>query len=236
MIKYIRIELGKIEKKKYTYVMLAIALVITILGIYFYHSINKSNNALGISVNPFSYDGVPGIIDVLYRGVMIIIGGQLLNKTIIDEYENGTINIPFTCGVNKIKLLVSKIILAWFSILMATILGQVISTIISSFIAITFNFASASLMFSELKECIVMTIYNDLCFSLITFIPLYVGMVKKSSKALTGFSILIFLVTTTGYEQDYLKMFSIGIPAIPLIIGIIGIVSIILSVRRGIKI
>lgn len=236
MIKYIRIELEKIEKKKYTYVMLAIALVITILGIYFYHSINKSNNALGISVNPFSYDGVPGIIDVLYRGVMIIIGGQLLNKTIIDEYENGTINIPFTCGVNKIKLLVSKIILAWFSILMATILGQVISTIISSFIAITFNFASASLMFSELKECIVMTIYNDLCFSLITFIPLYVGMVKKSSKALTGFSILIFLVTTTGYEQDYLKMFSIGIPAIPLIIGIIGIVSIILSVRRGIKI
>ena len=74
---------------------------------------------------------------------------------------------PFTCGVNKIKFLVSKIILAWFSILMATILGQVISTIISSFIAITFNFASASLMFSELKECIVMTIYNDLCLSLI---------------------------------------------------------------------
>ena len=236
MIKYIRIELDKIKKKNCTCIMLAIALVITILGIYFYHSINKSNNALGISVNPFSYDGVPGIIGVLYRGVMIIIGGQLLNKTIIDEYENGTINIPFTCGVNKIKFLVSKIILAWFSILMATILGQVISTIISSFIAITFNFASASLMFSELKECIVMTIYNDLCFSFITFIPLYVGMVKKSSKALTGFSILIFLVTTTGYEQDYFKMFSIGIPAIPLIIGIIGIVSIILSVRRGIKI
>lgn len=236
MIKYIRIELEKIKKKKYTCIMLAIALVITILGVYFYNSINKSNKALGISVNPFSYDGVPGIIDVLYRGVMIIIGGQLLNKTIIDEYENGTINIPFTCGVNKIKLLVSKIILAWFSILMATILGQVISTIISSFIAITFNFASASLMFSELKECIVMTIYNDLCFSFITFIPLYVGMVKKSSKALTGFSIVIFLVTTTGYEQDYLKMFSIGIPAIPLIIGIIGIVSITLSVRRGIKI
>ena len=236
MIKYIRIELEKIKKKKYTYIMLAIVLVITILWIYFYHSINKSNKALGISVNPFSYDGVPGIIEVLYRGVMIIIGGQLLNKTIIDEYENGTINIPFTCGVNKIKLLVSKIILAWFSILMATILGQVISIIISSFIAITFNFASASLMFSELKECVVMTIYNDLCFSFITFIPLYVGMVKKSSKALTGFSIAIFLVTTTGYEQDYLKIFSIGIPAIPLMIGIVGVVSIILSVRRGIKI
>lgn len=236
MIKYIRIELGKIKKKKYTYIMLAIVLVITILGIYFYHSINESNKALGISVNPFSYDGVPGIIEVLYRGVMIIIGGQLLNKTIIYEYENGTINIPFTCGVNKIKLLISNIILVWVSILMATILGQVISIIVSSFIAITFNFASASLMFSELKECIVMTIYNDLCFSFITFIPLYVGMVKKSSKALTGFSILTFLVTTTGYEQDYLKMFSIGIPAIPLIIGIVGIISIILSIRRGIKI
>lgn len=91
-------------------------------------------------------------------------------------------------------------------------------------------------MFSELKECVVMTIYNDLCFSFITFIPLYVGMVKKSSKALTGFSIAIFLVTTTGYEQDYLKIFSIGIPAIPLMIGIVGVVSIILSVRRGIKI
>ena len=58
MIKYIRIELGKIKKKKYTYIMLAIVLVITILGIYFYHSINESNKALGISVNPFSYDGV----------------------------------------------------------------------------------------------------------------------------------------------------------------------------------
>lgn len=65
MIKYIRIELDKIKKKNCTCIMLAIALVITILGIYFYHSINKSNNALGISVNPFSYDGVPGIIDVL---------------------------------------------------------------------------------------------------------------------------------------------------------------------------
>lgn len=236
MIKYIRIELDKIKKKNCTCIMLAIVSVITILGIYFYYSINVSNKTLGISVNPFSYDGVPGIIEVLYRGVMIIIGGQLLNRAIIDEYEKGTINIPFTCGVNKVKFLVSKIILVWLSILAATILGQVISIIVSSFIAVSFNFASASLMFSELKECIVMTIYNDLCFSFIAFIPLYLGMVKKSTKALTGFSIVIFLVTTTGYEQDYLKMFSIGIPAIPLIIGIIGIVSIILSVRRGIKI
>lgn len=234
MLKYLSLEIQKLKVKKYSIIMLCIIGVLTLIGLFFFYSVvDVDAEKIGVSIEIFSYDGVPGIIDVLMRATMIIVTGQLINKILIDEYETKTINIVFTSSVDKKKIIITKLVLIWVISIVMTIVAQVIAILASSYFAIYLGFVDGSMATSDLRRCITMTLYNDFCYSFIALIPMYFGLKRRNSKVVNMVSIIVLLFTTTGFEQDYLKLSNIGIPAIPMILALLGIVSLSLSVKNA---
>ncbi len=164
---------------------------------------------------------------ILVRATFSIFAAVLISKLIIDEYKNKTINILFTYPINRVKLMVAKLTI----VLIFSFVAMIISNFFldsSMFILNVFvNFIHDPFKIYTLVKSLTNILIYSISFSFINLIPVYIGMIKKSSSATIVSSIILVTLLNNGNSQNSLSSITI----IPIILALIGIVAAYLSIK-----
>ena len=223
MIRLIQLELKKCQIKKY--IKGAIISNIIILGILLLITYPIKNFNEDIISN---YNIIFGMIDSLVRAIFIIFSGVLTSKIIIKEFKNKDIELLFSYPIDGKKLIIAKI----FIIVTFAFLCIILSNI---FLEISFYFLDKSLDLIPNKLNISIVVNNSLRIfiyaltsSIMTLIPLYLGLIKKSTLVTILTSIILVSIVCS-----YNNGFSLNsIIEIPISLAILGIVAAYLSIKK----
>lgn len=223
MIRLIQLELKKCQIKKY--IKGAIISNIIILGILLLITYPIKNFNEDIISN---YNIIFGMIDSLVRAIFIIFSGVLTSKIIIKEFKNKDIELLFSYPIDGKKLIIAKI----FIIVTFAFLCIILSNI---FLEISFYFLDKSLDLIPNKLNISIVTNNSLRIfiyaltsSIMTLIPLYLGLIKKSTLVTILTSIILVSIVCS-----YNNGFSLNsIIEVPISLAILGIVAAYLSIKK----
>jgi ABC-type transport system involved in multi-copper enzyme maturation permease subunit len=163
---------------------------------------------------------------MLVRAALIVWEAVLTAQLIIEEYSKKTIDLLYTYPVNRKKLIFAKLMLISGIMLLFHIASSVFQHTAIFLLSNCITFVTYS--FEGLRYQILITVSTVF----LSFIPLSIGFVKKSSIATIVSSIIIVVLTTNsqGSTAGLLSM-----PVIAVILGLIGVIITSVTVNKMIS-
>lgn len=211
MKKLLYIEFKKFSLKKHClYVLIAnLSMLFLILMTTF---VNNSNGGI---------PGVPPIrtiivVDIFIKAVFIVWQSVLIANLIVEEFRSKTILILFTYPLDRKKLILSKLLIIFFITFFSVICSQILLNMALFLLNNIMPFIQYSISLVDIGIIVITTITSIM----LGMLPLYVGMLNKSTVATVASSILICSLTvSSGGDKGGL----ITIIPISMIMGIIGV-------------
>ena len=219
----IRIEIKKVPLKPHSVGLLAANLIIFMLSVFMSSLLTASGDISTLpGLPPFQLDTVT-IAAMLVRATLIVWEAVLISVFVIEEYRNKTIGLLFTYPVSRTKLIMAKL----FLICGISFLFHVLSNIFqyaSIFLAARcFDFVTFSV------GNILVQIVTTISAVLLGLLPLYVGMIKKSTIATVVSSIVIVAIASNSQGSSAGLL---SIPVAAIIFGIIGIIFSAIAMKK----
>ena len=219
----IRMEIKKVPLKPHSAGLLAANLIIFMLSVFMSSLLTASGDISTLpGLPPFQLDTVT-IAVMLVRATLIVWEAVLISVFVIEEYRNKTIGLLFTYPVSRTKLIMAKL----FLICGISFLFHVLSNIFqyaSIFLAAKcFDFVTFSV------GNILVQIVTTISAVLLGLLPLYVGMIKKSTIATVVSSIVIVAIASNSQGSSAGLL---SIPVAAIIFGIIGIIFSAIAMKK----
>lgn len=160
---------------------------------------------------------------MLVRATLIVWEAVLISVFVIEENRNKTIGLLFTYPISRTKLITAKLILICCISFTFHVLSNILQYATIFLAAKCFDFVTFS--FGNILVQAV-TIISAILLGLL---PLYVGMIKKSTIATVVSSIIIVAIASNsqGSNAGFLS-----IPVAAIIFGIIGIIFSVVAMRK----
>lgn len=219
MKKLIMLELNKFDLKKYIYqVMIAnVSILILVLLTAFMNNIGGLQGVPAIKISI--------VVDTLVKAVFIVWQSVLIATLIVEEFRSKTILILFTYPINRKLLMVSKLVL----ICIITLISTVVSLLFIHFILYGLNGIMPFIAFEITGRDIAIMLITTLTSTMLGLLPLYVGMINKSTVATVVSSLIIVGMTvSTSTEAGGV----ITIIPVSVTLGMIGAFMAYLSIRK----
>ncbi|MBA4538557.1 ABC transporter permease [Bacillus aquiflavi] len=168
------------------------------------------------------YKVILQIVNQFINGVFVLFAGVLISKFIIEEYKNKTIFLLFTYPVNRIQILLAKVIII--------IVFTFLSIVLSSFLIYSFYYLlqvtsgvviwelTLPFVVKQLANIILLALTN----SIISLVPIYFGLRKNSVATTIITSILIVTFLYSGSPEFNLYS-TIVVPIFMMIAGIFAV-------------
>lgn len=223
MLKLMKLEMQKFEITKYVKgVLIANTVILLLICLIAYV---ETNHGIRVMTNHYM---VMEIIETIIRATFIIFAAVLLSQIVISEYKNKTINVLFMYPIKRRTILVAKLLVT----VLFTFLAIIFSFIIVGSGFYLFNFFT-SIIAEPLRASIVINyfgvvILNAIATSLISLIPLYVGLKKYSVPATIVSAFFISLIVCQNVNG--FSLYSIII--IPITLSLIGLIIAIISIKN----
>ena len=222
MLNLIKLELKRVSLKSHFIGLLAANIVIALLSA-FTSSLLKAGSGVAVTGLPPAQLDTLTLAIMLVRATLIVWEAVLISVFIVEEYRNKTINLLFTYPVQRGKLIAVKIILICGVMLLFHELSGV------------FQFASLSLaskyfLFVTVSPANLMTrAITALSAVLLGLLPLYIGMIKKSTIAtiVSSFAIAAIVSNSQGSGAGLMS-----IPIAAIVFGVIGAGFSAITVRK----
>ena len=222
MLNLIKLELKRVSLKSHFIGLLAANIVIALLSA-FTSSLLKAGSGVAVTGLPPAQLDTLTLAIMLVRATLIVWEAVLISVFIVEEYRNKTINLLFTYPVQRGKLIAVKIILICGVMLLFHELSGV------------FQFASLSLaskyfLFVTVSPANLMTqAITALSAVLLGLLPLYIGMIKKSTIAtiVSSFAIAAIVSNSQGSGAGLMS-----IPISAIVFGVIGAGFSAITVRK----
>ena len=222
MLNLIKLELKRVSLKSHFIGLLAANIVIALLSA-FTSSLLKAGSGVAVTGLPPAQLDTLTLAIMLVRATLIVWEAVLISVFIVEEYRNKTINLLFTYPVQRGKLIAVKIILICGVMLLFHELSGV------------FQFASLSLaskyfLFVTVSPANLMTqAITALSAVLLGLLPLYIGMIKKSTIAtiVSSFAIAAIVSNSQGSGPGLMS-----IPIAAIVFGVIGAGFSAITVRK----
>lgn len=222
VLKLMKLEMQKFELVKYMRgAFIANIVIVILLCLIGYVEMNEE-----IKVMTTHYMAIQ-IIETIIRATFIIFAAVLLSQMVINEFKSKTITVLFMYPISRKKILLAKLLI----------------TIIFTFSAIVLSFifvSSGFYLFNHFTQIIPepfntsivinyfgIVLLNALAASLISLIPLYVGMRKYSISATIITSFFISIIVCQNFNGFSLN----SIIFIPIILSILGGMVAILTIK-----
>lgn len=157
-----------------------------------------------------------------------IYAGVLISKLIIGEYKNKTINILFTYPINRKKVMISKLIIVAAFAFIAMIISNIFISSILYLLNTFINFTNEALTIKVLLPNLADIVLYSFIYSLISLIPVYVGMLRKSGSSTIVTSVILISVLNSGNAGHTLS----SIIIIPIFFAILGLISCYLFIKN----
>lgn len=155
------------------------------------------------------------------RITFTIYAGVLISKLIIGEYKNKTINILFTYPINRKKVMISKLFIVAAFAFITMILSNIFISCILYLLNIFINFTREVLTMEILLNNAISILLYSVIYALISLIPVYVAMLRKSSSSAIVTSIILISILNSGNAGYTLS----SIIIIPILFAILGLIS-----------
>lgn len=219
----IRMEIKKVPLKPHIAGLLIANFIIFLLSVFTSSLLTASGNISTLpGFAPVQLDTVT-LAAMLVRATLIVWEAVLISVFVIEEYRNKTICLLFTYPISRTKLITAKLILICGIMFLFHVLSNIFQYATIFLAAKCFDFVTFS--FGNIMTQAVTTISAIL----LGFLPLYVGMIKKSAIATVVSSIIIVAIASNS-QGSSAGLLSIPIAAI--IFGIIGITFSAITMRK----
>lgn len=168
------------------------------------------------------------MIKIFVRGVYTIFAAVLISHYIIDEYSNKTINIMFMYPIKRKNIMIAKLIIIVVFIFTAMIISNIF---IHGFLYVANIFGKCidiNLMkvigFNNLIDIVI----DSALYSLLSLLPVYVGMKKKTTASVILTSIIMTSLLNSGSAD-----FTLGsLIIITCILAVIGVLVAYMSIKN----
>ncbi|WP_348921275.1 ABC transporter permease [Enterococcus rotai] len=219
MKKLVSIELKKIDVKKYCFHAL-----LANVGIAFLVLMTSFLTAM-------SGGDVPQIttvtvIDTLVKSVFIVWESVLIANLIIEEFRSKTVLILFSYPLDRKKAIVSKLLIIFTLIFASMIASQVFQNVLFLSLNQVLPLINYSITLSEIGITFLTTVTSIL----LGMLPMYVGMLNKSTVATVVSSIAIVSLTVSSGGQDGSGLITM-IP-VSVTMGLIGIALAMTAIKK----
>ena len=160
---------------------------------------------------------------MLVRATLIVWEAVLISVFVIEEYRNKTISLLFTYPISRTKLIMTKLILICSIMFLFHVLSNIFQYASIFLAEKCFSFVTFSI-----GNILAQTI-TTISAILLGLLPLYVGMIKKSTIATVVSSIIIVAIASNSQGSSAGLM---SIPVAAIIFGIIGIIFSAIAMRK----
>ncbi|MED3574146.1 ABC transporter permease [Cytobacillus praedii] len=222
MLQIMKLEWNKNQMTRYFK-----AFVCCILGIYgFVTLIAIDSGDMG------SFQEFMSLITVITNITFITFGSVILSRLVISEFRTKTMQVLFTYPIQRKKLLLAKLILAYTFTTGSLLIGICLMQVTTLFLQPSLGLFAGTITWQEIVTTFPKTVTNAFSMGAIALIPLFFGMRKKST-ATTITSAVIIGVLVNSTVSDSGKAFSLAdVVIIPLILALLGIGIAYLSFRN----
>ena len=217
MWKLIRLEWKKYHMKKY---IIKQAVIIVALGLLlFAMCYNVPIDELGTSESVPELENMAVQIDLLTNLLFLVFTSSMLSSFIIKAYNNKTQSLMFCYPISRKKIILSQMMAVWIFCAAALLLGKLficlllaLSSGVGTGLPLGYDVLSANFYLQIiLKTVLTVTL---------AFIPLYIGKLMKSSRAVIITSFLLFSVMN-GNIGDLTLRTNIILPVFLFVISLI---------------
>ena len=213
----IRMDIKKVPLKPHIAGLLAANLIIFLLSVFTSSLLTADGNISTLpGFSPVRLDTV-AIAAMLVRAALIVWEAVLISVFVIEEYRNKTIGLLFTYPVSRAKLILAKLFLICGISFSFHVLSNIFQYASIFLAAKCFDFVTFHV--GNIWGQMVTTISAVL----LGLLPLYVGMIKKSTIAAVVSSIVIVAIASNSQGS------SAGLLSIPVAAFIFCIIGIIFS-------
>lgn len=231
MLNLIRLELRKINFKKYLggYLVSMMVLIAFVVAM-FYALLNPELMDMELNGEKLvvEYDSIIKFIETLTALTFTIFSSVILSRLVIGEYKNKTITLMFMYPINRKKLIFSKLLIVflftYLSILIADVLMGSVFILMNSYFHLITEKQTVEFIYATL----IGFVFQALSSAGVSLIPLFFGMRKKSvpTTILSAVLISCFIYGNIGN----VNLSSIVI--IPVTLALAGILIAYLSIRN----
>lgn len=222
MGKLIQLELSRFSLKNHIIGILLANILILLLSISF-SFIMSLEAAEGVSNFPVAVPPTTDLAVLLVRTILIVWEAVLISALVIEEYKNKTINLLYTYPVNRMKLILAKLILISMIIFMFYCLSSLIQYSGLFFASLKFNFITFHF------ENIVVQFLIIVSAIALGFIPMSIGMMKKSVIATIVSSLIIVAIVS---NSQGISTGLISIPVVVMAFGSMGFIIAIMTTKK----
>lgn len=225
MIKLIKLEWKKNNIAKYirNAIILDALLGLFIFALAFLGIANDPDGTLDAAEG---LDAISSSIELFTSMSFLIFTSVMLSSFIVSAYKNKTMNLMFSYPIKRQKILASQMLAVWifnFSALVLTKLALYLciyagSNFMPSSFLIDFNMGSLSFY--------IQLILKSMVTVSMSFIALFAGMIKKSSKTTIVTSFLLIFLTQANVGDLTLRgnaIFPVGLTALSLLFAVLSI-------------
>ena len=219
----IRMEIKKVSLKPNIAGLLAANVIIFLLSIFTSSLLTASGNISTLpGFAPVQLDTVT-IAAMLVRATLIVWEAVLISVFVIEEYRNKTISLLFTYPISRIKLITAKLFLICGIMFLFHVLSNIFQYASIFLAGKCFDFVTFSI------GNILVQIVTSISAVLLGLLPMYVGMIKKSTIATVVSSIVIVTIASNSQGSSAGLM---SIPVAAIIFGIIGIIFSVIVMKK----
>ncbi|OJG72187.1 hypothetical protein RV11_GL003158 [Enterococcus phoeniculicola] len=182
----------KLEIEKFKLQKQMIGVLITILGIMVFLTVSFVDTYTDASQQLDSSQNIRWMINLLNTGAFLVYSSTMVSKIVVNEYSRGTIYVLFSYPINRIKLMLSKIILIFLFTVCSTILGDVLCTLYVNLI--NANVQVMTSMIGWDSEILSLYIFGSILGGILSTIPFVTGMYSKSTSVPIVTSVILVAV------------------------------------------
>lgn len=168
------------------------------------------------------------IVQIAVRCVFTIFASVLIAHYVIDEYNNKTINLMFMYPIKRRDIMLAKFIVIFIFTFVSMVLSNIFIHIILYTFNIFTNFIDGRLVLYASFTSFMKVIIDSILYSFLSFITLFVGMIKKKTSSVIVTGIIIMSILNSGSKNFNLGSFII----IPCVLALVGILVIYIFIKN----
>ncbi|APH19315.1 ABC transporter permease [Clostridium botulinum] len=163
------------------------------------------------------------IAKLLIKTTLIVWQSVLIATIIVEEYQSKTIMLLYTYPINRKKMIVAKI-----TLVCGIMLAFYLSSEVFQHIAIYIFSRYISFITYQLDNILIQLVII-ISAILLGLVPLYIGMIRKSTIATIVSSLIIVCITSNSQGST---AGLISVPAVAITFGVIGLIFTVLAIKK----
>ncbi|WP_157949912.1 ABC transporter permease [Vallitalea okinawensis] len=224
MINLMKLELRKI--KLGSYIRGAIIATLVSFGLIYLIAYIEGDPIIS------NYEGLWNIIGSLSNATFMIFAGVLIGKIIIEEFQSKTIQVLFGYPIDRRRLMLAKISIVLLFTFISLIVSSIFLVLAFYILDIFYPMMQDQLTFELFSHILLGTVSYAIITSVMSLIPLYFGIRKKSVSTTIVTSVIIALFVNSN--NNGVSLYSQFI-IIPIILALLGAYLTYVAIMRNLE-